>query len=44
MPFKFTELEIKGLVLMEPRVFPDERGFFMESYKESDFIANGINY
>ena len=24
MPFKFTELEIKGLVLVEPRVFPDE--------------------
>jgi dTDP-4-dehydrorhamnose 3,5-epimerase len=44
MPFKFIELEIKGLVLVEPRVFPDERGVFMESYKESDFIANGINY
>ena len=25
-------------------MFPDERGVFMESYKESDFIANGINY
>ena len=42
MPFKFIKLEIDGLVLIEPRVFNDERGFFMESYKESEFIANGI--
>jgi dTDP-4-dehydrorhamnose 3,5-epimerase len=42
MPFKFTKLEISGLVLIEPRLFPDERGFFLESYKESEFIQGGV--
>jgi len=42
MPFTFTNLEISGLVLVEPRVFPDERGFFLESYKESEFMQGGI--
>ncbi len=44
MPFKFTNLEISGLVLVEPRVFPDDRGFFLESYKESDFARAGISF
>lgn len=43
MPFVFRELEIAGLILVTPRVFPDERGFFMESYKSSEFAANGIS-
>ncbi len=43
MPFNFTKLDIDGLILIEPRVFKDERGFFMESYKDSDFRANGID-
>ncbi len=43
MPFTFTSLDIKGLVLVEPRVFPDERGFFLESYKESEFAREGIS-
>ncbi len=44
MPFNFINLKITGLVLVEPRVFPDERGFFLESYKKSDFVKNGIDY
>ena len=44
MPFKFTKLEIKDVILIEPAVFTDPRGYFLESYKESDFIANDINY
>ena len=44
MPFKFERLEINGLVLVRPDVFKDERGFFMEDYKQSDFHTNGINY
>lgn len=44
MPFTFTNLDINGLVLVEPRVFPDDRGFFLESYKESDFIRAGIPF
>lgn len=42
MPFKFRELAIPGVVLIEPLVFSDDRGFFMEAYKYSDFAANGI--
>jgi len=42
MPFTFTKAPIEGLVIIEPRAFPDERGFFMESYKQSDFEKAGI--
>ena len=42
MPFKFKELEIPGLILIEPKIFSDDRGFFMETYKESEFRENGI--
>ena len=42
MPFSFIKTEIDGLVIIEPRVFDDERGFFLESYKKSDFAKNGI--
>ena len=43
MPFSFKKLEIPDVILVEPRTFPDGRGFFMESYKESEFNLNGIN-
>lgn len=42
MPFSIAPGEIPGLFIIEPRVFSDERGFFMESYKASDFSAAGI--
>ena len=43
MPFRFTRLEIPEVVLIEPAVFSDERGFFMEAYKYSEFAAFGIS-
>lgn len=43
MPFTFKRLVIPEVILVESRAFPDERGFFMESFKESIFTANGIN-
>ncbi|MFP4642335.1 MAG: dTDP-4-dehydrorhamnose 3,5-epimerase [Chloroflexota bacterium] len=43
MPFNFKNLEIPEVVLVEPRVFGDERGFFMETYKMPDFVAAGID-
>ena len=43
MSFSFERLAIQDLVLISPRVFPDERGFFLESYKKSEFAANGID-
>lgn len=33
MPFEFKRLEIPDVVLIKPKVFEDERGFFMETYK-----------
>jgi len=42
MPFTFKETPIKDLIIIEPRVFEDERGFFMETYKKSDFVKAGI--
>ena len=43
MPFLFKRLEIPDLVLIEPKVFEDERGFFMETYREPDFEKAGIS-
>ncbi|MBN1874925.1 MAG: dTDP-4-dehydrorhamnose 3,5-epimerase [Anaerolineae bacterium] len=42
MPFTFTRLEIPDVVLIEPRVFSDDRGFFLETYKLSAFAEMGI--
>ncbi|MEN6474414.1 MAG: dTDP-4-dehydrorhamnose 3,5-epimerase [Syntrophaceae bacterium] len=42
MPFRFNRLEIPDVILIEPVIFPDGRGFFMETYKHSDFYAFGI--
>lgn len=42
MPFTVERLAIPGVLLIEPKVFGDARGFFMETYKQSDFEAFGI--
>lgn len=42
MPFEFKTLDIPDLILVIPKVFCDERGFFLESYKYSEFSKNGI--
>ncbi|RLB10630.1 MAG: dTDP-4-dehydrorhamnose 3,5-epimerase [Deltaproteobacteria bacterium] len=42
MPFSFKKLRIPELILIEPKVFTDKRGFFLESYKYSDFKKMGI--
>ena len=34
---KFTKTNIEGLVIIEPRVFGDERGYFLETYNEKEF-------
>lgn len=43
MPFEFIRLEIPDVVLIRPVVFTDERGFFMEIFKRSDFEKAGID-
>ena len=42
MPFIFSRLEIPEIILIQARSFPDERGYFAETYKRSDFNAAGI--
>jgi len=44
MPFRFTELELPGVMLIEPRVAGDSRGFFMETYKQGDYEAAGLTH
>jgi len=43
MPFEFEKQKIEDVILIKPKVFGDNRGFFMETYKKSDFFANGID-
>ena len=38
----FIKTEIDGVVIVEPRIFNDARGYFFESYNEAEFIKNGI--
>ncbi len=42
MPFSFRPAPLGGLLVVEPRAFPDGRGFFFESYKASDFAKAGV--
>lgn len=42
MPFTFEPCAIPEVVLVKPRVFGDPRGFFLETYKQTDFEAFGI--
>jgi dTDP-4-dehydrorhamnose 3,5-epimerase len=43
MPFDFKRLAIPEVLLISPRVWSDSRGFFMETYKRSEFAAAGIS-
>ena len=39
--FKFTETGIRDMFVVEPTVFEDNRGYFMETYQENDFKEAG---
>ena len=43
MPFEFERQKIRDVVLIKPKVFGDNRGFFTETYKKSEFLASGID-
>ena len=43
MSFEFEKQNIEDVILVKPKVIGDNRGFFMETYKKSDFVANGID-
>ncbi|HEX4952138.1 MAG TPA: dTDP-4-dehydrorhamnose 3,5-epimerase [Thermoanaerobaculia bacterium] len=38
----FRETALPGVILVEPRVFRDERGFFLETYHAAKYAAGGI--
>lgn len=40
----FTETEISGVYIIEPIVYSDGRGYFMETYNEGEFKERGLNY
>ena len=40
---KVTTCDIKGLCVIEPTVFKDERGYFMETYNQNDFKEAGLD-
>ena len=42
--FKFNPTKLKGVYVIEPTVFGDERGYFMETYSETDFKEAGLKY
>ena len=42
MGFIFHKTEFADVIVVEPKIFGDSRGFFLETYKSSEFAANGI--
>jgi len=42
MPFEFEELGLPGVLLIKPRIFRDDRGYFLETYKKEDLARAGI--
>jgi len=43
MTFIFKKLSIPEVILVETQSFSDDRGFFLENFKISPFVSNGIN-
>ena len=41
---KITKTKLDGVVIVEPRVFGDHRGFFMESWSQKKFEEAGLYY
>lgn len=41
--FNFIKTSIEGLMVIEPTVFGDHRGYFMETYNQGEFNAAGLN-
>ena len=43
---KFTSTKIKDLIVLEPKIFEDDRGYFLESYNQKNFedIAGKVSF
>jgi len=42
--FKFNKTSIEGVYVIEPKVFGDNRGYFMETYNKINFEKAGLDY
>jgi dTDP-4-dehydrorhamnose 3,5-epimerase len=42
--FTFNETKIKDLYIIDVKAYSDSRGYFMETYQDSDFLAAGLDY
>ena len=42
MTLDYKKLKIHDLILIQPKIWRDERGFFLEKYKQSDFEEIGL--
>ena len=40
--FTFVQTELPGVIVIEPAVFGDARGYFMETFQKEEFAAAGI--
>lgn len=43
MAFTFEKTKIPGVIIIQPKVFGDNRGYFMETYKKTDYAEAGID-
>jgi dTDP-4-dehydrorhamnose 3,5-epimerase len=43
MPIRFLETDLPGVVIVEPDLFRDERGFFLETYHQKRYAEGGID-
>ena len=39
---KFIKTKLSGVMIIEPRIFEDDRGYFFESYSEIEFAKHGV--
>lgn len=39
----FTETKLKGVYLIDPQLFPDERGWFARTFSQNEFLERGLN-
>lgn len=42
MPFKMNPLKIPEVILVEPTIYPDSRGYFLETFRVNQFALGGV--
>ena len=41
---EIIKTDIEGLIIIKPKIFEDNRGYFFESFNKQTFENNGLNY